>query len=67
MSLEDRYDELSDELKEKAAACTSADELLKLAEDNMIALSDEEIEAVSGGKLWGSSDNWADCDKAQNS
>ena len=52
MSLEDRYNELSDELKEQAKACTSADELVKLAEVNMIKLSDEEIEAISGGSFW---------------
>ena len=52
MSLEERYDELPDELKEKAKACESAEELLKLAEANMIKLSDEEIEAISGGSFW---------------
>lgn len=52
MSLEDRFDELPDELKEKAKACTSADELVALAQANMIALSDEEIEAISGGGSW---------------
>lgn len=57
MSLEDRFDELPEELKEKAKACKSADELAKLASDNMIALSDEEIEGISGG-------SWAnDCSK----
>ena len=53
MSLEDRYNELPDELKEKAKACKSADELIKLAQANMISLSDEEIEAISGGGFWG--------------
>ena len=52
MSLEDRFDELPDELKEKAKACKSADELLQLAKDNMVSLSDEEIEAISGGGSW---------------
>ena len=52
MSLEDRYNELTDELKEKAKACKSADELVKLAQANMITLSDEEIEAISGGGSW---------------
>ena len=52
MSLEDRYNELPDELKEKAKACKSADELVKLAKANMITLSDEEIEAISGGGSW---------------
>ena len=52
MSLEERFDELPDELKEKAKACKSADELMKLAADNMVALSDEEVEAISGGSFW---------------
>ena len=52
MSLEDRFDELPDELKEKAKACKSTDELLQLAKDNMVSLSDEEIEAISGGGSW---------------
>ena len=60
MSLEDRYNELSDDVKEKAAACASADELLKLAKDNMVDLSDEELEAISGG-TWGNSNHWEDC------
>ena len=51
-SLEDRYNELPDDLKDKVKACTSAAELLKLAESNMIELSDEEIEALSGGSFW---------------
>ena len=55
MSLEDRFAELPDDVKEKAKACTSADELVALAQANMIALSDEEIEAISGGG------SWADC------
>ena len=52
MSLEDRFEELPEELKEKAKACKSADELVKLAQANMIELSDDEIEAISGGGSW---------------
>ena len=60
MSLEDRYNELSDELKAKAAACKSADELVELAKSNFIDLSDDELEAISGG-TWGNSNHWEDC------
>ena len=67
MSLEDRFNELSDDVKKKAAACTSADELLALAESVGIKLSDDELEAVSGG-TWGNSNHWEDCtDMAPNS
>ena len=60
MSLEDRYNELSDELKKKAAACKTTDELLQLIEEDSIELSREEIEAISGG-TWGNSNHWEDC------
>ena len=60
MSLEDRFNELSDELKAKASACASADELVKLVEENGIELSDEELEGISGG-TWGNSDHWQSC------
>ena len=40
---------ISDELMEKAKACQSVDELLELAKNEGYDLSDEELEAVSGG------------------
>ena len=61
MSLEDRYNELSDDVKAKAAACKSADELLSLAEGVGIKLTDDELEAFAGG-TWGNSNHWEDCD-----
>ena len=67
MSLEDRFNELSDDVKQKAAACTSADELLALATSIGIKLSDDEVESIAGG-TWGNSNHWADCtDMAPNS
>ena len=42
-------DSLSDEQKEKAKACRTAEELLKLAQDAGIALPDELLEAAAGG------------------
>ena len=61
MSLEDRYNELSDDVKKKAAACKSVDELIELTETCGVELTDEELEAVSGG-FWkpGCSDFSAD-------
>ena len=62
MSLEERYDGLSDELKKEAAACETPEELLEFAKGQGIRLSNEEVEAVSGGYLWdGCSHKWDDC------
>ena len=51
INIEEYIKDLSPELQEKARGCTSADELLKLAEENDIPLPDEVAEAVAGGKL----------------
>ena len=50
INIEEYIKDLSPELQEKARGCTSADELLKLAEENDIPLPDEVAEAVAGGK-----------------
>lgn len=47
------YKDLTDEQKAKAKACTSPEELVAVAEAEGIELSDEELEAVTGG--------WATC------
>ena len=43
---------ISAELMERAKACQSTDELLELAKNEGYDLSDEELEAVSGGRNW---------------
>lgn len=43
------YDSLTDEQKERAKACKTTDELVKLAGEEGIELSDEMIEAAAGG------------------
>ncbi len=43
------YDSLSDELKEKAKACKTMDELTALADKEGIELPDEVLDAVAGG------------------
>ena len=48
MNLED----LSPEMKEKALACKTPEELLALAAEEGYELSDEELAAVSGGFEW---------------
>lgn len=44
---------LAPELQEKVKACKSAEELLGLAKAEGYELSDEDLEAISGGRKWG--------------
>ena len=44
------YEELPDELREKASKCKDAEELLSLAQEEGIDLTDEQIDAISGGR-----------------
>ena len=44
--------DISPELREKAKACTSPEELLALAKSEGYQLSEVEMEAVSGGGVW---------------
>ena len=60
---------LSPELREKAKACKTPDEMLALAKAEGYKLSEEELAAVSGGGTWSCSDlrdsdykPWKDCD-----
>ena len=52
--------DISPELKEKARACKTPDEMLALAKKEGYKLSDEEMQAVSGG--WSCGDNCWDVD-----
>ena len=45
--------QISDELKAKVRECKSTDELIKLAKEEGLELSDEQLEAVSGGMATG--------------
>ena len=51
-SLKGLYDSLTDEQKEKAKACTTADELMVLAGEEGIELPDELLDAAAGGYLF---------------
>ena len=53
------FNDLSPELREKAQACTSPEEMLALAKQEGYKLSEDELGAVSGGKAW----SGAQCDK----
>ena len=51
------YDSLSEDLKKKATECKTAEELMELAKSEGIELSDEQLDAISGG-----GDSWfCDC------
>ena len=51
--------DLSPELREKARACKTPDEMLALAKAEGYKLSEEELAAVSGGGTWSCSDHSA--------
>ena len=44
------YDEISEELKDRAKACKTPEELLALAEEEGVDLSDAELDQIAGGK-----------------
>ena len=48
----DYRDQLTPEQMEKARACKSTDELVELAKTEGIELSEEQLEALAGGKAW---------------
>ncbi len=52
------WDSLTDEQKEKAKACKSVDELMKLAGEEGIELPDEMLDAVAGGYLYFNETFW---------
>jgi predicted ribosomally synthesized peptide with nif11-like leader len=54
------FKDLSPELREKAKACTSPEEMLALAKKEGYKLSEAELEAVSGGG-WGSCSSLEEC------
>ena len=46
------FDGLSDDLKAKVANCKTADDLIALAKAEGIELTDEQLDAISGGFNW---------------
>ena len=46
------YDGLSDDLKEKVKSCKTADDLIILAKTEGIELTDDQLDAISGGINW---------------
>ena len=60
------YDSLSDDLKAKVATCKTGEELVTLAQTEGIELTDEQLDAISGGGGWLCSDNTCDNLQEQN-
>ena len=47
------FDDLSPELKEKAKACKSAEELLALAKEEGMEIPQDALDKIAGGIDWG--------------
>ena len=56
------FDGLSDDLKNKVTECHTSEELMNLAKTEGIELSDEQLDAISGGFEWICSDNYCEED-----
>lgn len=56
------FSDLTPEQQEKAKACKSADELVELAKAEGVELTDEVLDAISGGDHWGCNED-ATCQK----
>ena len=48
-----KFEDLSPDQQEKAKACKTTEELLELAKAEGYELSDEDLNAISGGQKWG--------------
>ena len=46
------FENISDELKAKAKECATPEELLELAKTEGYELSEEDLDAISGGDSW---------------
>ena len=44
-----RFDDLSPQQKEKAIACKTPDDLLALAQEEGVELTDQQLEGIAGG------------------
>ena len=56
------FKDLTPEQQAKARACTTPEELLALAKAEGYELSDDELEAVSGGSAWDTIEHILDSD-----
>ena len=51
------YENVSEELREKARACKTPEEILALAKEEGYKLSDEEVRGIAGGGVWSTCDS----------
>ena len=54
-----KFENLTEEQKAKARECNTPEELMKLAAEEDLDLTDEQLEAVAGGNAW---EEMNDCD-----
>ena len=52
MNINEVLSNLTEEQKEKAKKCQSAEELIALAQQEGIELTDEQLEGIAGGVEW---------------
>lgn len=52
------YEDLTPEQKERARACKSPEDILRLAQAEGYELTDEELSSVAGGGFWDCDDLW---------
>lgn len=56
------FENLTEEQKAKARECKTAEELIELAKEEGVKLTEDQLEAVSGGFLfWGDSEETDTC------
>lgn len=56
-----QFDELKDPvLQEKLKTCQSAEELVALAAESGVELTDEELDGIAGGAFWDCDANYCD-------
>lgn len=51
------FEGISDEVKQRAMAATSPEEIMQIARDEGLELTDEQLEGIAGGGDWTCSDH----------
>ena len=61
MAMQDLFNKLTDDQKKKFENCKTPEELLALAKDEGFELTDDQLEALSGGASWVGECNKVSC------